>query len=79
MFNTQRQLAGSMGTALFVVVMTVFSQNGAAQHLSPELSDLAGFQMVFKLVGLFSLVAFIMTLFIKENVYLPKVKPVENV
>ena len=79
MFNTQRQLAGSMGTALFVVVMTVVSQNGAAQHLSPELSDLAGFQMVFKLVGLFSLVAFIMTLFIKENLYLPKVKPVENV
>lgn len=61
MFNTQRQLAGSMGTALFVVVMTIASQNGATQHLSPELSDLAGFQMVFKLVGLFSLAAFIMT------------------
>ncbi|WP_373470662.1 MDR family MFS transporter [Carnobacterium alterfunditum] len=79
MFNTQRQLAGSMGTALFVVVMTIASQNGAAQHLSPELSDLAGFQMVFKLVGLFSLAAFIMTLFIKENLYLLKVKPVGNV
>jgi len=79
MFNTQRQLAGSMGTALFVVVMTVASQNGATQHLSPELSDLAGFQMVFKLVGSFSLAAFIMTLFIKENLYLPKVKPVGNV
>lgn len=75
MFNTQRQLAGSMGTALFVVVMTIASQNGATQHLSPELSDLAGFQMVFKLVGLFSLAAFIMTLFIKEDLYLLKVKP----
>ncbi|SIN83281.1 drug resistance transporter, EmrB/QacA subfamily [Carnobacterium alterfunditum] len=79
MFNTQRQLAGSMGTALFVVVMTIASQNGATQHLSPELSDLAGFQMVFKLVGLFSLAAFIMTLFIKEDLYLLKVKPVGNV
>lgn len=79
MFNTQRQLAGSMGTALFVVVMTVVSQNGVSQNLSTELADLAGFQMVFKLVGLFSLVAFIMTLFIKENPYLPKVKPGESV
>lgn len=78
MFNTQRQLAGSMGTALFVVVMTVISQNGVEQQLSPQFSDLAGFQMVFKLVGLFSLAAFIMTLFIKENLYLPKVKPIEN-
>lgn len=78
MFNTQRQLAGSMGTALFVVVMMVVSQNGVAQNISPKLSDLAGFQMVFKLVGLFSLVAFIMTLFIKENSYLPKVKPARN-
>lgn len=79
MFNTQRQLAGSMGTALFVVVMTVVSQNGVSQHLSTELADLAGFQTVFKLVGLFSLVAFIMTLFIKENPYIPEVKPVESV
>ncbi|WP_156955990.1 MDR family MFS transporter [Carnobacterium pleistocenium] len=79
MFNTQRQLAGSMGTALFVVVMTVVSQEGVAQQLSTELSDLAGFQMVFKLVGLFSLVAFIMTLFIKENPYLPDAKPARNV
>lgn len=78
MFNTQRQLAGSMGTALFVVVMTVVSQNGVSQHLSAELADLAGFQMVFKLVGLFSLVAFIMTLFIKENPYLAKRELVEN-
>ena len=78
MFNTQRQLAGSMGTALFVVVMTVVSQDGVAEQLSPQLSDLAGFQMVFRLVGFFSLVAFIMTLFIKENPYLPKVKPIES-
>lgn len=78
MFNTQRQLAGSMGTALFVVVMTVVSQEGVAQQLSTELSDLAGFQMVFKLVGLFSLVAFIMTLFIKENPYLPDAKPTDR-
>ncbi len=78
MFNTQRQLAGSMGTALFVVVMTVVSQNGVSQNLSTEMADLAGFQMVFKLVGLFSLVAFIMTLFIKENPYLPEAKVVGN-
>ena len=78
MFNTQRQLAGSMGTALFVVVMTVVSQNGVSQHLPSELADLAGFQTVFKLVGVFSLVAFIMTLFIKENPYLPKAKLAEN-
>ena len=78
MFNTQRQLAGSMGTALFVVVMTVVSQNGVSQNLSTEMADLAGFQMVFKLVGLFSLVAFIMTLFIKENPYLPEAKVVRN-
>ena len=78
MFNTQRQLAGSMGTALFVVVMTVVSQNGVSQNLSTEMADLAGFQMVFKLVGLFSLVAFIMTLFIKENLYLPEAKVVGN-
>ncbi|WP_407371327.1 MDR family MFS transporter [Carnobacterium sp.] len=78
MFNTQRQLAGSMGTALFVVVMMLVSQNKLAEHVTGQLADLAGFQMVFKLVGLLSLVAFIMTLFIKEKPYLPKGKLVEN-
>ncbi|WP_231549420.1 MDR family MFS transporter [Carnobacterium jeotgali] len=78
MFNTQRQLAGSMGTALFVVVMTVVSQNGVSQHLPSELADLAGFQTSLQISGSILIGAFIMTLFIKENPYLPKAKLAEN-
>ncbi|MGX7393898.1 MDR family MFS transporter [Carnobacterium mobile] len=72
MFNTQRQLAGSMGTALFVVVMTLASNSNAAKALhSTQLADLAGFQAVFLLVGVFSFIALIMTFFIRENPIIP--------
>lgn len=72
MFNTQRQLAGSMGTALFIVVMTLASNSSAAQALaSDKLADLAGFQAVFLLVGLLSFIALIMTFFIRENPFIP--------
>ena len=68
MFNTQRQLAGSMGTALFVVVMTLASNTDAVKALkSEQLADLAGFQAVILLVGAFSFVALIMTFFMKED------------
>ncbi|MEG0289602.1 MAG: MDR family MFS transporter [Carnobacterium sp.] len=72
MFNTQRQLAGSMGTALFIVVMTLASNSSAAQGLaSDKLADLAGFQAVFLLVGLLSFIALVMTFFIRENPFIP--------
>lgn len=68
MFNTQRQLAGSMGTALFVVVMTLASNTDAVQALqSEQLANLAGFQAVFLLVGVFSFIALIMSFFMKEE------------
>ena len=68
MFNTQRQLAGSMGTALFVVVMTLASNTDAVKALkSAQLADLAGFQAVFLLVGVFSFIALIMTFFMRED------------
>lgn len=68
MFNTQRQLAGSMGTALFVVVMTIASNTDTVKALqSEQLANLAGFQAVFLLVGVFSLLALIMTFFMKEE------------
>lgn len=58
--------------------MMLVSQNKLAEHVTGQIADLAGFQMVFKLVGLLSLVAFIMTLFIKEKPYLSKRELVEN-
>jgi EmrB/QacA subfamily drug resistance transporter len=68
MFNTQRQLAGSMGTALFVVVMTIASNTDTVKALqSEQLANLAGFQAVFLLVGVFSFIALIMTFFMKEE------------
>ncbi|WP_051912499.1 MDR family MFS transporter [Carnobacterium funditum] len=68
MFNTQRQLAGSMGTALFVVVMTLASNTVAVKALnSVQLANLAGFQAVFLLVGGFSFVALVMTVFMKDD------------
>lgn len=67
MFNTQRQLAGSLGTALFVVIMTIVSQTATANGQNTLVADLAGFRIVFLIVGLFSLIAFIMTLFMKEE------------
>jgi EmrB/QacA subfamily drug resistance transporter len=67
MFNTQRQLAGSLGTALFVVIMTIVSQAAATNGQGTLLADLAGFRAVFIVVGLFSLIALIMTLLMKEE------------
>lgn len=67
MFNTQRPLAGSLGTALFVVIMTIVSQTAVANGQAALLADLAGFRAVFLVVGLLSLIALIMTLLIKEK------------
>ncbi len=68
MFNTQRQLSGSMGTALFVVIMTMVSNSQSAVALgSPILASLKGFQFVFMVVGLFSLAGFLLTFLIREK------------
>lgn len=79
MFNTQRQLSGSMGTALFVVIMTMVSTSKTAVNLgSATLASLRGFQVVFFVVGLFSLIGFILTLFIRENKKETNIKVVQN-
>ena len=79
MFNTQRQLAGSMGTALFVVIMMMVSNSAAAAHKgSPQLASLSGFQAVFFVVGIFSLIGLILSLFVRDEAPKSKIKVVQE-
>ncbi|SPC39883.1 Uncharacterized MFS-type transporter YcnB [Carnobacterium divergens] len=79
MFNTQRQLAGSMGTALFVVIMMMVSNSAAALNQgSPQLASLSGFQAVFFVVGIFSLIGLILSIFVRDEVPKSKVKIVQE-
>ncbi len=69
LFNTMRQLAGSLGIALFVVLMTLVSQNSLASNHAQRVADLAGFRAVFIGAGLLTLVAFLLTFIMRDEPY----------
>ncbi|MDN6626844.1 MAG: multidrug efflux MFS transporter [Pisciglobus halotolerans] len=67
LFNTLRQLAGSLGIALFVVIMAVVSESSFTSTNVQKLADLAGFKAVFIIVGLFSLAALLLAFLMKNK------------
>ena len=64
MYNTIRQIAGSLGTALLVTIMSISTSNFAAENvrISIEEATLHGIQVAYIVVTVISIVAAMMCL-----------------
>ena len=70
MYNTVRQIAGSIGTALLVTVMSVSTSNFAASNVGVSIQEasLHGIKVAYVVVTVISLVAAFMCLMINKKV-----------